>query len=173
MYGTSPKVAAPTATARTKCRRSNLPSRRPPQHAQEAPRRTICNVVIVPILALVSCTSSFCGGMSVHAHTTHAQTTKVCNRYRRRARNRARLGRVCRANAPPCGSGGESRQAETKDESARMIRPVPSRRWKSPPLGVLVVGAGKSNLIPGAAVFVGGVPPQRHPFFPAPCNSCV
>src|SRR5215813_3277767 len=51
MYGMSPKVAAPIATARTKCRRSNLPSRRPLQHSQEASRRTICNVVIVPLLA--------------------------------------------------------------------------------------------------------------------------
>src|SRR5262245_42638442 len=96
MYGTSPKVAAPTATVRTKCRRSMLPFRRPLQHAQEASRRTICNVVIVPLL--VSCTSSFCGGMSVHAHTTHAQATKVHERSRRQARDRAQLGRVCRAN---------------------------------------------------------------------------
>jgi hypothetical protein len=54
MCGMSPNVAAPNATARTKCRRLNLPSRKPPQHAQEASRRTICNVVIVPLSAAIS-----------------------------------------------------------------------------------------------------------------------
>src|SRR5260221_14181681 len=54
MCGTSPNVAAPIATARTKCRRLNLPSRKPLQHAQEASRRTICNVVIVSLSAVIS-----------------------------------------------------------------------------------------------------------------------
>src|SRR6516162_1707578 len=62
MYGTSPKVAAPTATACTKCRRSNLPFRRSLQQAQEASRRTTCNVVIVPLLAWS------------HAHRTFAES---------------------------------------------------------------------------------------------------
>src|SRR5262249_27416433 len=37
------------ARAHTKCRRSNLPSRRPLQHGQEASRRTICSFVIVSL----------------------------------------------------------------------------------------------------------------------------
>src|SRR5215510_3033910 len=53
------RVAPPIATARTKSRRSNLPFRRSLQHGQEASRRTICKLVIVPLLAVVSRKSSF------------------------------------------------------------------------------------------------------------------
>src|SRR5262249_18073514 len=76
MYGASATVAPPIATARTKCRRSNLPSRRPLQHGQEASRRTICKFVIVPLVAVVSRKSNF-AGHAVSGSATRAQARKV------------------------------------------------------------------------------------------------
>src|SRR5215469_17431088 len=98
MYG-SPKVAAPIATARTKSRRLNLPSRRPLQHAQEASRRTTCNVVIVPLLAWSHI--ELRGIMSVHANTTHVQVTKVRNSFRRGERDRAQRDQVSARYSTP------------------------------------------------------------------------
>src|SRR5262249_23918379 len=115
----SPKVAAPIATARTKCRRLNLPSRRPLQHAQEASRRTTCNVVTVPLLAWS------------HAHRTFAEScpfTLILHMCRRQKYatvsgdvSGSSAARSSPCATPPRASGGESRQSATHDERARMI----------------------------------------------------
>src|SRR5262249_53178066 len=144
MYGMSPKVAAPIATARTKCRRSNLPSRRPRQHAQEAH---------VEPFAMSSLSLSWRGlahiefsrkGVRSRSYYTCAvdkSAQPLPATWAEASAARSSLPRT----APSRGGGGESRQAG-QTTKCRMIRPVPSRRRKSLPLGVPVVGAGKSIL---------------------------
>jgi hypothetical protein len=144
MCGTSPNVAAPNATALTKCRRLNLPSRKPPQHAQEASRRTICNVVIVPLSAAIHDVEFLWKHTRSRSYYTCAADKSAQPLPAMRAGSSAARSTLPCA-APARGSGAGNRYPLACLSSAPGISSQSGTDWKARPVDV----AGYANPIVG------------------------